>query len=153
MNKKPVELHLIDGTKTDLKRVLVPEQLKSRVPTATWLDNPDAWDRAKFMTETADFLFEVYGIGTDQDKHTLSILADHIETYVACVKNIRSGGIITKFPNNTVGPNPFINVRHKVTSLIIQLMNEMGLTPRSRLASGKISEDTPAKRFKAGPKG
>jgi hypothetical protein len=36
-------------------------------------------------------------------------------------------------------------------TLIIQLMNELGLTPRSRLSAGKQEEDSPVAQFLKGP--
>jgi len=153
MNRKPPELHLIEGTKSRRgNSMMLPEAIKKRIPKAEWLDDPAAWDRSKFITETSNFLFEVYGIGNDQDKHTLAMLADHIETYVNCTRMIRKGGIITTFNNgNTVGANPYLTVRNKTMSIIIQLMNELGLTPRSRLAAGKSEEESTLTQFLKGP--
>ena len=107
MNKKPPELHLIDGTKPRTTApVNLPESIKKRIPKAEWLDNPDSWNRDAFLQETADFLWEVYGIGNDQDKHALAMLADNIETYIKCVRGMRKNGIVTTFNNGqTVGPN------------------------------------------------
>lgn len=156
MNKKPPELHVIDGTK---KRAVnmgaaVPDNLKKRIPRAEWMDNYDAWDKSKFIEETADFLFDVYGIGNDQDKHTLAMLADQIDTYVKCCKGIAKGGILSRFNNGaTIGPNPYISVRDKTLAKIIQLMNELGLTPRSRLSAGKVESDSNLAKFLKGPFG
>jgi len=155
MNKKPPELHLIDGTTPrGEKAVLLPQSIRKRIPKAEWMDNPDAWDKDKFIEETSAFLFEVYGIGNDQDKHVLSILADHIDTYVHCTRSIRKNTLIINYNNgSTPGPNPLISIRNKTTTLIIQLMNELGLTPRSRLSAGKMEEDTPLAKLMRGPKG
>lgn len=152
-NKKPPELHLVDGT-TPRKGMpaLVPASIKKRIPKAEWLDDPAAWDKEKFITETADFLYEVYGIGNDQDKHTLAMLADHIETYVECNKALKKTGIVSKFNDGkTIGPNPYLTVRNKTMTLIIQIMNELGLTPRSRLSAGKKEDDSPVALFLKGP--
>jgi len=153
MNKKPPELHIVDGTKSRRSEATVlPSSIKKRIPKADWMDNPKEWDKSKFIEETADFLFDVYGIGSDQDKHTLSILADHIETYIRCSEGLKITGVITNFNNGqTVGPSPYLSVRNKTTTLIIQLMNELGLTPRSRLASGKIEDDSAVAQFLKGP--
>jgi hypothetical protein len=76
-NKKAPELHLVDGT-TPRKGMptTLPENIKKRIPKAEWLDNPDGWDKDKFIEETSEFLYTVYGIGNDQDKHTLAMLAE-----------------------------------------------------------------------------
>ena len=155
MNRKPPELHVIDGTKSRREQgVAMPSELRKRIPKAEWLDNPEAWDKEKFIAETAEFLFNVYGIGNDQDKHTLAMLADHIELYVKCTKGIQKNGIVTTFNNGqTVGPNPYIGIRNKTMTLIIQLMNELGLTPRSRLSANKLEDASPMAKLMRGPKG
>ena len=153
MNKKPPELHLVDGTtpRKGMPKAL-PDNLKKRSPRAEWVDNPEAWDKNKFIEETSEFLYNVYGIGNDQDKHTLAMLADHIDVYVKCTAAIKAGGIISKFNDGkTVGPNPYLSVRNKTMTLIIQLMNELGLTPRSRLSAGKTEDDSPVAQFLKGP--
>lgn len=155
MNRKPLELHLVEGTKPEYKGVgLLPEKLRKRIPKAEWVDNPQGWDKAKFLDETADFLFDAYGIGNDQDRHTLGMLADQIETYIQCTEQLKVQGLLQE--NNggsTVGANPHFGIRAKTMTIIIQLMNELGLTPRSRLASQKSAEDSPAAKFLKGPKG
>lgn len=131
---------------------MLPASIKKRIPKADWVDDPDAWDKEKFIQETADFLYDVYGIGNDQDKHTLAMLADHIETYIQCNKAIKKTGIVSKFNDGkTIGPNPYLSVRNKTMTLIIQIMNELGLTPRSRLSAGKTEEESPVAQFLKGP--
>ena len=157
MNKKPPELHLIDGTKprgvSTKVTATIPESMKKRIPTAEWVDNPGVWDKKKFIAETADFLYSVYGIGNDQDRHALAMLADHIDTYVACNKGIKETGILILKENNQPGPNPYISIRSKTTTHIIQLMNELGLTPRGRLSVTKIDQESSVAKFLKGPKG
>lgn len=153
MNKKPPELHAIDGTKSRrLQAAEIPASIKSRIPKAFWLDNPDLWDKDRFINETSDFLFTVYGIGNDQDQHTLAMLAEQIELYVQCSKAIRTDGIISVFNDGkTIGPSPYVTIREKTLKSCIQLMNELGLTPRSRLAAGKTEDDSPLAKFMQGP--
>lgn len=153
MNKKPPELHLFDGTKSRrLQGAEIPASIKQRIPKAYWVDNPDAWDKSRFIAETAEFLFSVYGIGNEQDQHTLAMLADQIELYVECSRAIKDGGIISVFNDGkTIGPSPYVTIRDKTLKSCIQLMNELGLTPRSRLAAGKTEDDSPLAKFMQGP--
>ena len=44
MNKLPIELHLVHGTKPEHNPIVLPESVKKRIPQAEWMDNPDAWD-------------------------------------------------------------------------------------------------------------
>jgi phage terminase small subunit len=79
------------------------------------------------------------------------MLAGHISTYIECEKGIKVTGIITKYNNGkTLGPSPFVSLRDKVTPRIIALMNELGLTPRSRL-QGNPSDDIEISELMAGP--
>jgi len=153
MNKKPPELHLIDGTTPRREKpTLLPSSVKRRVPKAYWADNPEAWNKDKFIEETSSFLYEVYGIGSDQDQHLLAILADHIETYVNANRSIKSNTLVISYNNGqTPGPNPMISIRNKATTYIIQLMNELGLTPRSRLTAGKVEDNSAIGKLMRGP--
>ena len=153
-NKLPPELHIVQGTKGVNQGVLIPESLRKRIPPAEWLDNPQAWNKQKFVLETADFLYLTYGIGNDQDKHTITMLADQMDLYIQCNKGIAEQGIISEYNDGkTVGPNPHVAIREKTLAKIILLMNELGLTPRSRLSSGKVEENSSVAKFLRGPKG
>lgn len=145
---------MVKGSKGLNQGTELPASIKARIPKADWLDNPESWDRNKFITETSDFLYNVYGIGNDQDKHALAFLAEQIDTYVECKKSLAKTGIITRFnAGKTIGPNPYLTVRQNTLKTIIQLMNELGLTPRGRLNSGKVEENSPVSKFLRGPKG
>jgi P27 family predicted phage terminase small subunit len=151
-NRLPPELHLVHGTKAAHKAEPLPEHVRMRVPKADWLDDPDSWDRDQFMQETAEFLWQTYGIGSDQDKHVLSALATQIEIYVECWKGVKKGGIITRFnQGSTIGPNPFIRVGDKALMRAIALMNELGLTPKGRLVGGTQREAGKYSKLLNGP--
>jgi len=156
MNKLPVELHLVHGTKPEHSAITLPESVKKRIPEAEWMSNPGCWNKATFVAETADYLYEVYGIGSDQDKHTLAMLADQIDMYVAC--NIQLAGsdlVISTNDGKTLAPNPIISIRNNCLKLVIQLMNELGLTPRGRLnkTEGNADDNSAVSKFLRGPKG
>jgi len=153
MNRKPPELHIVDGTKSRTgNNRTQPEGIKKRIPQAEWMDNPEAWNKIKFVDDTSQFLLEVYGIGNDQDKTTLYMLAEQVDLFVKCTKGIAKNGIVSTFNNGqTIGPNPYIGIRNKAHTLIIQTMNELGLTPRSRLSAGKVEESSPLAQFLKGP--
>jgi P27 family predicted phage terminase small subunit len=153
-NKLPPELHIVQGTKGVNQGVLIPESLRKRIPPAEWLDKPEAWNKRQFILETADFLYTTYGIGNDQDKHAITMLADQIDLYIQCNKGIAEQGIISEYNDGkTVGPNPHVAIREKTLAKIILLMNELGLTPRSRLSSSKSEENSSVAKFLRGPKG
>lgn len=151
-NRLPPELHLVHGTNSRHKAELLPEHVRARVPKANWLDDPENWNRDKFIEETSEFLWQTYGIGSDQDKHVLAALATQIEIYVECWKGIKKGGIITKFnQGSTIGPNPFIKVGDKALVRAVALMNELGLTPKGRLAGDGKREAGKYQKLLSGP--
>ena len=156
MNKLPVELHLVHGTKPEHSAMPLPESVKKRIPEAEWMSNPSCWNKATFGQETSDYLYDVYGIGSNQDKHTLAMLADQIDLYVSC--NIQLAGsdlVISTNDGKTLAPNPIISIRNNALKLVIQLMNELGLTPRGRLnkTEGNMDDNSAVSKFLRGPKG
>lgn len=160
MNKKPPELHLIDGTKpyhnvkNASKPALIPENIKKRIPKAYWLDVPESFDKNRFISETSEFLHEVYGIGCEQDQHALAVLADHVEVYCQCSILLKSKAVIVPFNDGkTWGTHPALSLRMKTATLMFQAMNELGLTPRSRLSGQKTGDDSAVAKFMRGPKG
>lgn len=154
MNKLPPELHIVRGSQQKIPTQTLPESVKSRIPTAEWMDNPSAWDKKKFTEETAEFLYEVYGIGSAQDRHTLAMLADQIDSYVKCNKGIEEEGLIFAYnEGKTMGPSPWFAIRKETLKAIISLMNELGLTPKGRLAKTKTLDNSTSQKLMRGPKG
>ena len=156
MNKLPIELHLVHGTKPEHSAIALPESVKKRIPEAEWMSNPDCWDKATFVQETSAYLYDVYGIGSNQDKHTLAMLADQIDMYVACnMQLVGSDLVISTNDGKTLAPNPIISIRNNSLKLVIQLMNELGLTPRGRLSKTESNTDdnSAVSKFLRGPKG
>jgi phage terminase small subunit len=148
----PAEVHLIHGTKGEKMGTLLPETVKKRIPKSEWMDNPEAWSKERFYNETADYLFEVYGIGSDQERHTLTMLTDQIDTYVDCNRHIAVEGLVVHFNDGkTVGPSPYVSIRKEALKQIILLMNELGLTPKSRLAKPSTMPSSTLGKLMLGP--
>lgn len=136
-NKLPPEIHLLRGTKGQDQGLVLPEKLRTRIPFAEWASDPDAFDRETFVRETADYLFDVYGIGSAQDRHTLAMLADQLQTYVDARKQQSTLPLVVETNDGkTFAPNPYIVLANKAMENAIKLMNELGLTPKSRLSKG-----------------
>lgn len=133
MTKKtlPAGLHIVRAP-TPLEAL--PTKIKARVPQADWLENTDSWDASKFIKETSDFMFDIYGIDADQDKHLLAMLADQISMYIEAKKGVAENGIISSFNGGqTTGASPYFSVMKETLNKIVVLMNELGLTPKGRL--------------------
>jgi len=152
-NKLPPEIHLIHGSKGMNPGVLLPENVKARIPFAEWADKPELFSKEKFVKETADYLFDVYGIGSDQDRHALMMLADQLQIYIDARTQQAKHPLVVKInAGKTFAPNPYIALANKAMENTIKLMNEMGLTPKSRLSSGKSDEDGFINELFKGPK-
>lgn len=123
-----------------------------RVPFAEWLDEPQNWDKQKFIAETSNFLWEAYEIGSNQDKHALGILATLLETIVISNIDIEKNGLVVIHSNGVTGKNHHVDIRDKAITRAVLLMNELGLTPKGRLpVAQKMSPQVAA--LLAGPKG
>ena len=142
-NKKPPEIHLVQGTKGMNAGILIPEKLKSRIPYAEWADTPESFTKEGFVNETADYLYEVYGIGTKQDRHTLKFLADQLKIYIDASTEQEKHPLVIKINGGkTFSPNPYIAIANRAMENCLKIMGELGLTPQSRLANGKTESDS-----------
>lgn len=150
-NKLPPEIHAIKGSKGMNTGILMPEKLKTRIPFAEWASQPELFTKQRFVEETAKYLFDVYGIGTDQDRHTLMMLADQMQTYIDAREQQDKHPLVIKINNGkTLAPNPFIPIANKAMENAVKLMNELGLTPKSRLAANKLEDASPLADFLKG---
>jgi hypothetical protein len=150
-SKLPVEVHAVHGSKGQNVGIMLPEKIKARIPFATWGDNPESFSRKRFVQETADYLFDVYGIGSEQDQHTLTMLADQMQVYIEAKKMQDTMPLVVEINNGkTLAPNPYITIANKAMDNAIKLMNELGLTPKSRLAANKLEDGSALSDFMKG---
>lgn len=150
-HKLPPEVHAVHGSKGKNMGMQIPEKLRSRIPFAEWVRNPDSFTKEKFVEETAEYLHSVYGIGTDQDRHTLAMLADQMELYIQAKKRQGEFPLIVEINDGkTLAPNPYIALSNKAMDNAVKLMNELGLTPKSRLAANKLEDASPLADFLKG---
>jgi len=150
-NKLPPEVHAVHGSKGLNVGVSIPEKLKARIPFAEWASQPEFFSKQRFVEETAQYLYDVYGIGTDQDRHTLMMLADQMQTYIDARAQQEKHPLVVKINNGkTLAPNPFISVANEAMKNCIKIMNELGLTPKSRLAANKLEDNSPIGEFLKG---
>lgn len=153
-NKLPPEVHIAKGTKGENQGIPLPAELRDRIPAAEWMNDPDHFDKELFIKETSDFLFDYYGIGSVQDRHTLSMLANQMERYINAVKGEAEYPMVISINNDkTLAPNPYYAISNECMKNIIRLMNELGLTPRSRLGNLAPKANTPVLTILRGPKG
>lgn len=127
-----------------------PDSIMQKVPLAQWLRDPDVWDKSAFIQEASQYLWDAYGNTTEQDKHALAMLAEVLETFVTCCKDITKNGLVVIHHNGVTGKNHHVDIRDKSITKAVLLMNELGLTPKSRL-SLKSKRDQESGKFIIGP--
>ena len=150
-HKLPPEVHAMHGSTGKNMGMVIPEKIKARIPFAEWVRDPDSFSKEKFVEETAEYLFSVYGIGTNQDRHTLAMLADQLELYIQAKKQQAEFPLIVEINDGTtLAPNPYIALSNKAMDNAVKLMNELGLTPKSRLAANKLEDASPLADFLKG---
>ena len=71
---------------------------------ADWQNDIDSWDKTRFISETSTYLHDMFD--SYQDQHLIGMLAESIETYVACTKDIRLNGLVVVHKNGVTGKNP-----------------------------------------------
>lgn len=150
--KLPPEIHAVKGSRGMNQGVQVDARLKARIPFAEWLSDPDGFTREQFIDETAGFLWDTYRLGTNQDRHTLGLLADQLAIYIRAKQLIDTGELVVSTNDGkTACANPALSIASKALDNALKLMGELGLTPRTRLSKGKTDE-TPLAKLLGGPK-
>ena len=82
------------------------------------------------------------------------MLADQLETYINARSQQSKHPLIVKINDGkTFAPNPYISVANEAMKNTIKLMNELGLTAKSRLDRSAPEENSPVAKFLRGPKG
>jgi len=136
--KTPIEIRSSQNIRVRVKLAEIPPPLGCRIPTAEWLDNPQAFNRLKFIAETSNFIDSVYAIEPQCYETIILMLADAMQNYIDCDIGIaETGGLV-------IGDkiNPLVLMQFDLTKTIIKLMRELGLTPASRLPATPAAAKT-----------
>ena len=141
--KLPENLHIVRGrSDKPQKRNEVPEQVPD--PTSDWLEHPERWDRAAFISLAARYLREKNGGIDTADSHLLSMLASQIEIYVESILKLRADGLVMAFNGGvTVGPNPHMAIADRALYRSLQVMKELELSPKSRDGYRSVRQISP----------
>jgi phage terminase small subunit len=99
---------------------------------ATWLEQPDAWDKKIFAQEVNQIMVDTYGLEVKFDTHLITMLADQMDTYVKSTKALLSEDLIEYANNGARMANPNQKVRDTSLARIMQLLTMLGLVPNGR---------------------
>ena len=136
--KTPIEIRNSQNIRVRVKLTELPEKLRCRIPAAEWLDNPQAFDRLKFIAETTTFIDSVYGLERECYRHLLGLLSYEMQHYMNCeIALAESGGLVIGEKTN-----PLVLMQFDLSKTIIKLMRELGLTPASRLPATAAAAKT-----------
>lgn len=104
---------------------------------AEWVEKPELWDQRAFIKETSDFMMNLYGRVSTQDRHLIGMLTIEISQYLKCIEGIKKDGIVATFNNGkTTGANPYVSIKNDCITKIVMLMNQLGLSPKDRMKNG-----------------
>jgi P27 family predicted phage terminase small subunit len=135
-----------------MKIIEESEVVLQQIPLARWIKDPKTWDKYAFIEEASQYLWDAYGSSTEQDKHALAMLAEVLETFVTCCQEIAKNGLVVIHHNGVTGKNHHVDIRDKSITKAVMLMNELGLTPKSRFPI-KPKPNPELERFMRGPVG
>ncbi len=104
---------------------------KPQTKIAAWLENPDLWDRAEFVSSTTELVMRMNGACPMAYAVLIAAMAHQVDIYVKCLKDIRINGLTIAYNRGTAtGSNPHIRIGDGALSRIIQLAKELKLSPK-----------------------
>lgn len=65
----------------------------------------------QFVCRVSTYLYERFG--TNQDKQAVGMLAESVETFILCTKDIRQNGMVITHKNGVLGKNHHVDIRDK----------------------------------------
>lgn len=122
-----------EPSKSYAKSLAKIESMQRKFPPLPWLDNPDLWDAKKYYDETAQEIIDVHGALSNHDQAVLTLLTAQMDSVNHCSKLLaEQGHIYTYNAGKTMGPSPAFQMRVKALEIAVRLMNELGITLKSR---------------------
>ena len=117
---------------------------------ATWLEQPEAWDKKIFAQEVNQIMADTYGLEVKFDTHLITMLADQMDTYVKAANKLLVEDLVEVANNGARMANPNQKIRDAALSKIMQLLTMLGLVPNGR--PKKSNTPTDIDELLAGPK-
>ena len=132
--------NLVTDNQIALESSGVGDSLKEKF-NCHWLAEPDSWNKEKFSREIVLFIEQTQGVNAFPNLILIGMLAQQIDIYVQCTRQIATGGLIEVYNKGaTSGPSLYFSMSDKAINRIVQLMKELGLTPAHLV--GQVRTDT-----------
>ena len=133
--KTPIEVRQALNIRVKTKLAEIPVDMRKPIPAAEWMDNPKAFDKAKYIKETMNFIDRVYGFEPNSYKYQVFFLAEEMQVYCDAMAGfIDSGSEIVVNGKKSA----WLKVADIATQNIIMLSRGLGSTPSSRLPAKPI---------------
>jgi hypothetical protein len=109
------------------------EKVRAVLGEAPWLNDPETWDRAKFVEQINQAFFDLHGNTVQLDGLCVGMLATQVDLYVKCWANIKTEGLVTSYnAGATPGKNLHIGIADRALRQVVNLLDELALTPKTR---------------------
>lgn len=95
-----------------------------------WKTDINFWDKKAYTEEVCNYLEKTYG--TTYHRYAVGMLADCIDLYVICTKDIEANGVVITHKNGVMGKNHHVAIRNKALSGALVWMKELCLLPKNR---------------------
>lgn len=102
-----------------------------------------------YMWTVHSYLNKKFGSINDEWIMSLMMLADNLEMFVQCRKQIKETGLMITNRFNVLEKNPLIKVQNDAQIQIVKLLNEFALTPKSaeKIETKEEDDDSPLSAF------
>lgn len=102
-----------------------------------------------YMWAVHSYLQKKFGTINDEWIMTLMMLADNLEMFIQCRKQIKETGLLITNRFGVLEKNSLIKVQNDAQIQIVKLLNEFALTPKSAEKIKEVEEydDSPLAQF------
>lgn len=101
------------------------------------------------MWAVHSYLQKKFGNINDEWIMSLMMLADNLQMFIECRKQIKEQGLLITNRFNVLEKNPLIKVQNDAQIQIVKLLNEFALTPKSaeKIETKEEDDDSPLAMF------
>lgn len=102
-----------------------------------------------YMWAVHSYLQKKFGTINDEWIMTLMMLADNLEMFIQCRKQIKETGLLITNRFGVLEKNSLIKVQNDAQIQIVKLLNEFALTPKSaeKIETKEEDDDSPLSLF------
>ncbi len=115
----------------NLNKVVAFDRLEG-AGLASWLEQPETWNRKAFAKQIRKAMVDTYGIDVTVDEHIVTMLTDQMDTYIRAAAKLQLEDFVEVAQNGARMANPNQKIRDAALGKIMQLLTMLGLVPSGR---------------------